>query len=397
MAIIKWEEANINRYVSTITWSGSATQAARMLEFSLINANYDTGICPPNIKLGDTIRLFDDEKTILFYGIVTARERASNTETITYTAYDSLNYLLKSNWTHKFKNTTPEKITKLVCEDLQIKTGEIAVTNVPIKKMIVEGESYYNIIMKAYTKAFKVNKQKYMLRMNGDKLCVVKKGALVSEFRLEEKKNITASSYSENLDSMINKVKIYNQKGKQVGEVKKENWIHRYGIFQEVYTKEKGTDAKKVANNLLNGIEKSASIEALGDTTCISGNAVKIKDASTGLIGKFWIESDSHTWENGVHMMSLELAFQNLMETMDEDENGTIQDEDINTTGERTFQVYQEKAKSDSLNKTSKVWATLSGERYHASLNCGNLKDTKSITIEAAEKLGKTPCKRCIK
>lgn len=55
-----------------------------------------------------------------------------------------------------------------------------------------------------------------------------------------------------------------------------------------------------------------------GNLDCIAGNAVEVQDKATGLNGIFWIDSDTHIWENGTHIMNLELNFKNLM---DEKEN----------------------------------------------------------------------------
>ena len=45
-----------------------------------------------------------------------------------------------------------------------------------------------------------------------------------------------------------------------------------------------------------------------------SGWAVVIKDKVSGLSGKFYIESDSHTWEDGKSEMQLTLACANVMD-----------------------------------------------------------------------------------
>ena len=39
-----------------------------------------------------------------------------------------------------------------------------------------------------------------------------------------------------------------------------------------------------------------------------------VKDAATGLSGKYWIKSDKHTWQGGAYTMELELSFEQLMD-----------------------------------------------------------------------------------
>ncbi len=317
---IKWikhsnnKTCDITEFVSMTTWSGSVSQAARSLEIAVLYSPLDRNIQEINIALGDRLKLYSDDNDLLIDAMVYNRERISEQGTITYSGYDELNRLLKSDGTYNFKNTTPEKITKKVCNDLKVDTGNIASTNVNIKSLLADSMNYYDIIMTAYTKAHKMNGKKYMPFASGKKVSVIEKGTIVKNFSLNDKINITGSSYSESLDSMINKVKIYDDKGKQIGEVKNDGWINAYGIFQSSYTKEEDVIASKAAKNMLTGIDKTASVDALGNIYCISGFGVKLKDSLTGLTGVFWIDSDSHTWENGNHTMSLELAFKNIMD-----------------------------------------------------------------------------------
>ena len=48
---------------------------------------------------------------------------------------------------------------------------------------------------------------------------------------------------------MVNIVKIYDDAGKQIGEVKKDKWVNKYGIYQQIYKKEKGINADTAAKN----------------------------------------------------------------------------------------------------------------------------------------------------
>ena len=94
---------------------------------------------------------------------------------------------------------------------------------------------------------------------------------------------MSEASYEETIENMVDQVKIYNDKGKQVGVVKNAAHIKRYGIYQSVYTKEKGVNAQTAAKNMLNGIEKKVNVSTIdGNIKCISGNAVKVTDAATG-------------------------------------------------------------------------------------------------------------------
>lgn len=307
---------DISQVVSSITWSGSVSQAARTAEISIINAPNDKNIesLQLNIGAGDGIELCEND-IVIFFGEVQSASKTSETGTVTYVCYDLLNHLLKSTGVYNFANTTAERITQKICADLQIKTGSIEETKAVIKKMIIDGDTFYDIIMKAYTKAFVQTGKKYICRMNGSELSVEEKGTKIKDFILAEGFNITNIQYEETIENMVNVVKIYNEKCVQVGEVREKDLIEKYGIYQQIYKKEKGINAQMAAENMLIGVEKRITLDGIdGDLRCIAGNGVEVYDQASGLSGLFWIDSDTHTWENGIHIMNLELNFKNIME-----------------------------------------------------------------------------------
>lgn len=314
--------SDITQAVSSVSWGGSVSQAARTAEIAVINAPNDKNVTnlKLNIGAGDVIKLYESGNAI-FFGEVQSAKKASETGTITYSCYDLLNHLLKSTGVYNFSDTTAERITTKVCADMEIGTGSIAETKAPIKKMIIDGETFYDIIMKAYTKAAEQTGEKYICRMNGSKLSVEVKGTVVKNFVLAEEYNITNAEYEETIENMINVVKIYDEKGAQVGEVKNDEWVEKYGIYQQIYKKESGINETTAAKNMLQGIEKRVTLDGInGDLACIAGNAVEVYDKATGLNGVFWIDSDTHTWENGTHIMNLELNFKNIMDSKEYEE-----------------------------------------------------------------------------
>lgn len=307
---------DITEAVGSVSWGGSVSQAARTAEITVLNAPDDRNIEKLNLNIGagDTIKLYENNENI-FIGVVQTAEKLSQNGTVTYSCMDLLSHLLKSTGVYNFKNTTAEDITRKVCADFAIETGDIAASKAPIKKLIIDGSTIYDIIMQAYTKASKQTGNLYICRMTGSKLSVEVKGTELESFILAEEYNITNSTYQETIENMVNVIKIYNEKGKQIGEVKQDEWIQKYGIYQQIYKKEKGINEATAAKNMFVGIEKKVSLDGLnGVMNCIAGNAVEVQDKAAGLNGLFWIDADTHTWENGTHIMSLDLNFKNIMD-----------------------------------------------------------------------------------
>lgn len=327
---VKWQKQKgraywITQYISTLTWSGASTQASRTVEFTMANSPYDKDMKRPNVRLGDTITFYDDKGNKRFVGKVTNREKHSDIGTVSVTARDLMHNLISSTGSYKFKNKTPEYITRALCKDLGIKIGKLKQTKKKIPKYLPNEMTYYDMILAAYKMAAKTNGKKYMLRMNGQKLEVIEKGKIIKDFILKDNERIYDVEFEENVDSMVNKVIAYNSHNKQIGSVTKPQWITKYGPYQSVLSvgdkhnkavKKFTSAAKKNAKNGFQGPSKTLNLEAIGYTPCISGRGVRIRDKATGMTGTYWIKSDEHTWENGIHKMKLELEFKNVMESV---------------------------------------------------------------------------------
>ena len=106
--------------------------------------------------------------------------------------------------------------------------------------------------------------------------------------------------------------------------------------------------ARKEAKKKLNDRERSASLDGYGDTTCITGYGVTVTDSSTGLKGLFYIDTDSHTWENGEYKIALNLNYKNLMNEVeageDEEKQETIYNDNNYNDGKKVLNGKKVKA-----------------------------------------------------
>ncbi|MCI8408698.1 MAG: hypothetical protein HFJ09_05425 [Lachnospiraceae bacterium] len=387
MIKIKWKNEWIE--FEKAEWSGTSEQCSRQLSFSIPHNSYDKEFPNKQIKLGDLIYLYND-KNCLFVGTVTSRERTAEIGTREYVAQDFMHHLLRSSGTFKFKNMSPETITKKLCKNLDITVGPLAKTRVNIPKIIFEEQSYYDMIVRVYRKAKATTKKIYMPVMDGKKVSVIVKGTS-SGVVLEQGKDITEASYSDTTDNIVDKVVIYNDKLKKLGEIKDDKNISKYGIYQSAYTKEKGVNAKNVAKSMLIGATKEAQVTALGNIKAISGKSIKIKDSATGLTGTFYISADTHTFEDDTHIMNLELAWENVSEE-----------------GADVYEPSKSEKAKKKLSNASKCYYLENSNVYHSSKSCTacagkkNLKTStvvkmKKIKIARGKNKGKRKYKACSK
>ena len=316
-------QADITNAVSRGEWSGSASSAARQLTISYVNAP-NNSFQLPSIETGDLVSFIGDSGKELFYGQFFGSEKSSAIGSIDYTAYDMMKNLLESEGQYNFKNMTPEAIAAQICAECGFPVQELYATGINIASLLCDGMSLYDVIMAAYTKAHKVTGDKYIPMIYKRGLGIYKMEWIVKGFTLSDASNITASSIKETMDNIVNRVRIFDEKGKSIGEVTDAGSMGIYGTFQKVYKQEKGVDAQTAAKNMLNVLpSQTLSVGAVGCEDCISGYYVMVTDQATGLSGRYWISSDRHTWENGTYTMDLELEFDALMDTVEgkEEEN----------------------------------------------------------------------------
>ena len=304
------EKLDITNLLINVTWSGDYKSCARKLEFSLISSPMDKNIPKVDIPLMSIISFYEDDSE-LFRGFVYEREKSSD-NSMSFLCYDYAAKLNDIKVSYNIKNETASSIYNKALSEYGLSKGDIVGASTPIKKVFL-GVTIYDMVMTAYTEEAKKTGKKYMVYSKGDKFCSMEKGNVKLKLSFEEGKNILSSNFKESVSGMVNKVLIVDENGNKVSEVKNDEWLKTYGLFQEVYKKEEDKDSNAEAKAMLKDIEQTCSLSGFGDTTCITGYGVEVKDTHTGLVGLFYIDSDTHTWEGGNYTIDLELNFKNIM------------------------------------------------------------------------------------
>ena len=365
---------DISQLITSLSWSGTDTQASRKLEFSVAQSQLDADFPKVPVETGDIV-YFSFDGGLRFVGRITGFSQSAGGTEISYSASDFLNLLLKSDVSYVFRNTTAEAIAEKVLSDFGIEAGKLARTKVTIQKWIVDSENAYNVLIGAYYKAFRKTRKKYFPVMDGTKVSVIEKGEDCGAV-LQLSSNVKSTTLEENADEIVNKVLIFDEDGKKIGSMQNSDSIRLFGIHQQILKKEKGTNARKEAEALFKEPTREASVEATGDIRCTAGKSIVLKDTQTGLLGRFWIESDSHSFSGSEHTMSLKLAFSNTMEGTEEDGKSRYPI----ATGEH------------------EAFYSTGGDKFHSARKCGTgLVSPIRTTVNEAIKTGRGKCSRCWK
>lgn len=305
---------DISELVEKITWSGDTSQVARKINFTVAKNMRDKNFPNVVINLGDEIIMQDDGGKNIFGGIIFDIDKKGSSKVVTYLAYDLLFYVNQSD-VNKIFQGTPESIVAEICAGLEIPCGELAPTNGVTVKAPCFGKKAYAAIMMAYTAAARKNGTKYIpLIKNINQLCVIEKGTLCGAVMTGDY-NLTDSAYKSTLQNLVNRVLITDSKGNAVKTVEDAESIQKYGLVQKVMKQNDKEDISQEAQKALISVENSGTVSGVpNDFRAVSGYSIIVQDGDSGLYGQFYIESDTHTFSNGKAQMDLTLAFENLMD-----------------------------------------------------------------------------------
>ena len=327
---VNGEKLDLTNLLINVTWSGDYKSCARKLEFSLISSPMDKNIPKVDIPLMSVISFYEDDNE-LFRGFVYEREKSSD-NAMSFLCYDYCAKLNDIKVSKNIKNQTASTIYNNFLTEYGLNKGDIIQANTGVTKVFL-GVTAYDMIMTAYTEEAKNTGKKYMLYSRGNKFYASEKGIVKLKLSFEEGENILSSSFKESVSNMVNKVLIVDENGNKVSEVKNEEWHKAYGLFQDVYKQQEGKDSNAEAKAMLKDIEQTCSLTGFGDTTCVTGYGVQVKDTYTGLVGLFYIDSDSHTWEGGNYTIDLELNFKNIMNEVSAGQNEQTETSSSSSSG----------------------------------------------------------------
>lgn len=304
---------DISQLIEKIIWSGDIAQVARKVSFTIAKNKQDSDFPKVVINEGDELLMQDDAGTTVFGGIIFDIDKSAASQVETYLAYD-LMFFVNNSEINRVLSGTPETIVAEICAELGIPCGELAETGITITSNCF-GKKAYEAIMMAYTAAARKKGTKYMpLIKNINQVCVIEKGTL-SGVILTGEYNLMGATYKATLQNLVNRVLITDNKGNVIKTVEDGESVKKYGLVQKIIKQSEKEDATPEAQKALATVESSATVSASpSDFRAVSGYSVIVQESDTGLYGKFYIESDSHTFENGKSQMELTLSFENLMD-----------------------------------------------------------------------------------
>lgn len=310
------EKLDVTNIVKSVEWSGDINAFARTLNVELKNATNQNSTPLIKFDLGNSVVFYKQDKE-LFRGFI-FKQSINHEGDVLFTAYDNLIYTTKNTDSLIVKNKSASEVISNLCRKFGIPIGKIEPTIFKISKGVFQNKLISDIFFECLDETRKNVNRSYRLSSDRGKVNLVSRSK-ASKLTISINDVISASSESSIEDMktqvMVTKGSLDSKDKKFITHVEKNsNLIKKYGVMQAVEDmddKATSSQMKRKAQSLLkelSKIESTIQIEFMGDSSCITGNIIEIKNYMTGIFGRFYISSDSHSFSDGIHKMSLQLS-----------------------------------------------------------------------------------------
>ena len=298
--------------VSSLSWSGSIRQTARQVETVLATPT-DGSLRQLPTENGTGVQLLLGGAPV-FTGVAVTRGRSTQGQTTDLSALDRGFYLAGNEGWYSYADAAPEQAVAALCADFGIPVGALAATGVRVARKF-PGVALDKIAATLYTLAGEQNGRRYLLRFNGAGALEAVEKPRSAALEIAPRKNLQSLQVTEDISGLCNGVAIYTDTGQLVRTVEDGESIAAFGRLQRILQQRSGQDAGAEARAILedSGQQQTMTVQCLGNPALITGNAVILRDNVTGASGLCWIDSDTHTFKNGLYFCKLGLNFRNLM------------------------------------------------------------------------------------
>lgn len=310
---------DVSDMIVKVVSSGARGKAPRDLKVTLLDSEQLASIdTDPSNGLICTFLVDGSE---FFRGVVTSDNRGSG-RTLEIHAMDNAMYLTKNKGSFTFKKKTATQIFKAVCKKARLKVGGASNTKFRIKELTKKGTTYWDVIQDALAQTYSSTGRRYYVTSVKGKLYLKRRTESSNMIVADPDTNTTTYSQTRSIENTYTRLKLYSsttKKKKTTTKVKKtvvnKPLEKKIGMMQDVESvdkKIKKSELKKKANTWKK--EKSVMStnmdwSGIGDTRAISGKSISVRVPQLGVNRVLYIDSDTHTWQNGSYTMQLTLNY----------------------------------------------------------------------------------------
>lgn len=317
LIILKGEQGyDVTQLVEQVKWKGRKGSSSRTLAVTLIDDDgYKHARSGVDVEQGHQC-IFSYDGTELFRGIIMSQTQ-SNQKKLQFTAYDNGIYLANNKDTFCYENKTASDVFRDCCTRFGLPMGEVASCSYKIPELTKSKTTAFDAIADALSLDFDATGIRHYVASSKGKLSLLTRRENILQWVIEVGQNITSYSYSRSIEDIKTRVKMVSKEGTTVAEKSNAELEKKIGIFQEIDQPDESLTTAQV-NDLIESImeekgtpERTLSVEAVGIAEVISGIGVYIIIPELEISRTFYVDEDTHTFEDNKHTMSLKLNYAN--------------------------------------------------------------------------------------
>lgn len=306
---------DLSELYSKVVWSGRKGAAPRSAEVTLFDSEQDKNARPKvDCGEGQTCILYEDGKE-LFRGLVMDERRNSKGRMLAIKAYDNCIRLCNSKDSFSYKEKRADQITSDCLSRCGIARGSLENTGHVIGELVKRGTTYWDVIEDALSQTYLNTGKRYYVSAEKGKVSLKRRVEQKSMPVLELNTNIESYEATRSIYNTRTRIKMTTSKGETKGQYINTALEKKIGRFQEVESVDEDITSTEVNQRIKTFKEekglvtRSLKVTATGITSVISGGCVYVVASPAGLKRVMYVDEDTHTWENGRHVMSLKLNY----------------------------------------------------------------------------------------
>jgi hypothetical protein len=289
-------------------WTTERKGTPGKLTFTIVNDG------TVNIQEGNAVKLIVDGQNC-FYGYVFKKQRTSHRE-IDITAYDQLRYF-KNKDTYSYVGKTAGQLLQMICDDFGLRTGEIIDTGYVIPQKVMSNKTLFDIVQDAMSDTMMNTNTVYVMYDDFGEICLKNIASLKVPLVINADTGQSFDYTSSIDDQTYDQIKLaYDNEATGMRDIyiaKDSSHINEWGVLQYFDELEEGENGAEKASKLLeyyNQKTRKLTISGVaGDIRVRAGTSPLIQlELGDITVNNFMVaNSVTHTFENGIHTMELQL------------------------------------------------------------------------------------------
>lgn len=305
---------DVTQLVEQIVWRGRKGSSSRTLKVRLVDDDgYKHARSEIDVEEGHQC-IFSYNGSELFRGIIMSQTQTQK-KILTFTAYDNGIYLANNKDTFTYENKTATDVFKDCCTRFGLPMGEVAQCTYKIPELTKSKTTAFDAIADALSLDFDATGIRHYVSSDKGKLSLLTRRENILQWVIEVGQNLSTYSYTRSIEDIKTRVKLISKEGTTLAEKSNSALESKIGVFQEIDKPDESLTTAQI-NDLITSMldekstpERTLTVDAIGITDVISGIGVYIIIPELNLERTFYVDEDTHTFEDNKHTMSLKLNY----------------------------------------------------------------------------------------